>query len=141
MLISSFMFLDWRFPILNLPYQFDTKLEKKNVSATVITGRWITKNSLLIFSHCLGGNQLANNSELDEMKWYTRILRRKGVWHYLTSPLYLLVVLFLSILLLPGIFLAVTWYPWVYYITQQDRILSKSSIFTERFIIMFVHFS
>ena len=65
------------------------------------------------------------NSEIDKMKWYTRVLKRQGVWQHLTSPLYILVVLFLSILLLPGIFLAVTWYPWVYHITNKDTVLSK----------------
>ncbi|CAF2651537.1 unnamed protein product [Rotaria sp. Silwood2] len=113
MLISSFIFLDWRFPILNLPYQFDTKLEKKKIPSTNTTNE----------------NSLSNNNEMDKIKWYTRILKRKGVWHHLTSPLYLLLVLFLSILLLPGIFLAVTWYPWVYYITKQDKILTNKYTF------------
>ncbi|CAF0942748.1 unnamed protein product [Didymodactylos carnosus] len=113
MLISSFVFLDWRFPILNLPYQFDTKLGKKTVLPRIIAGE----------------DQSSNNSEIDKMKWHTRVLKRKGVWYYLTSPLYLLVVLFLSILLLPGIFLAVTWYPWVYYITKQDTILTNKYTF------------
>ncbi|CAF1210015.1 unnamed protein product [Rotaria sordida] len=113
MLISSFIFLDWKFPILNLPYQFDIKLEKKNIHSNIITNE----------------DQSSNNSEIDKMKWYIRILKRQGVWHYLTSPLYLLVVLFLSILLLPGIFLAVTWYPWVYYITKQDTILTNKYTF------------
>jgi hypothetical protein len=101
LLISSFIFLDWTFPILNLPYRFNTELEKKNISS---------------------------DNEINQMKWYRRILERKGVWHYLTSPLYILVVLFLSFLLLTGIFLSVTWYPWVYYITNRDTLLSKLSI-------------
>ncbi|CAF1222983.1 unnamed protein product [Rotaria sordida] len=113
MFISSFMFLDWKFPILNLPYQFDTKLETKKIPST----------------NTINENSLSNNDESDKMKWYTRILKRKGVWHHLTSPLYLLVVLFLSILLLPGIFLAVTWYPWVYYITKQDTVLTNKYTF------------
>jgi hypothetical protein len=101
LLISSFIFLDWTFPILNVPYRFNTELEKKNISS---------------------------DNEINQMKWYRRILERKGVWHYLTSPLYILVVLFLSFLLLTGIFLSVTWYPWVYYITNRDTLLSKLSI-------------
>ncbi|CAF0883502.1 unnamed protein product [Rotaria sordida] len=109
LLISSFLYLDWTFPILNLPYQFDTKLEEKNVSSNSVIGRSI--------------------SEIDRMKWYTRILKRKGVWYYLTSPLYILVVFFLSILLLPGIFLSVTWYPWVHYITQQNTPLTNKYTF------------
>ena len=28
MFLSSFFFLDWKFPLLNLPYKFDTKFEK-----------------------------------------------------------------------------------------------------------------
>ncbi|CAF1117414.1 unnamed protein product [Adineta steineri] len=107
MLISSFIFLDWTFPVLNLPYHSDTKMENKTGSLTVTV----------------------DDNESERIKWYTRILKRQGVWHYLTSPLYLLVVLFLSILLLPGIFLAVTWYPWVYYITQQDTLLTNKYTF------------
>ncbi|CAF4029564.1 unnamed protein product, partial [Rotaria sordida] len=113
MLISSFIYLDWRFPILNLSYQFDTKLEKKNIYSNIITNE----------------DQSSNNSEIDKMKWYIRILKRQGVWHYLTSSLYLLVVLFLSSLLLPGIFLAVIWYSWVYYITKQNTILTNKYTF------------
>ncbi|CAF3225742.1 unnamed protein product [Rotaria sp. Silwood2] len=109
MLISSFLYLDWRFSILNLPYQFDTKLEEKNVSSVRVTSKPI--------------------GEIDKIKWYTRILKRKGVWYHLTSPLYILVVFFLSILLLPGIFLSVTWFPWVYYITKQDTILTNKYTF------------
>lgn len=97
--VSGFLFLDWTFPCLNLPYQFNRTLEKKTNSSDMI-------------------------DESMEMKWYQRIIQRKGVWFYLTSPLYIFVVLFLSILLLPGIFLAVTWYPWVLYITK-DTQLSK----------------
>ncbi|CAF3952082.1 unnamed protein product [Rotaria sordida] len=80
MLISSFLFLDLKFPILNLPYKFDTKLEKKQDSCINTTNE----------------NSSSNNNEIDKMKWYTRILKQKGVWHHLTSPLYILVVLFLT---------------------------------------------
>lgn len=111
LLISSFIFLDWTFPILNVPYRFNTELEKKNISS---------------------------DNEINQMKWYRRILERKGVWHYLTSPLYILVVLFLSFLLLTGIFLSVTWYPWVYYITNRDTLLSKLSIFILSIIIQLI---
>ncbi|CAF3896288.1 unnamed protein product [Rotaria magnacalcarata] len=109
MLISSFLYLDWRFPILNLPYHFGGKSEEKNESSSSVASKSI--------------------SEIDRMKWYTRILKRKGVWQYLISPLYILVVLFLSILLLPGIFLSVTWYPWVYYITKKDTLLTNQYTF------------
>ncbi|CAF3816856.1 unnamed protein product [Rotaria sp. Silwood1] len=111
MLVSSFVFLDWSFPLLNLPYQFNTTLEKKNISQDILT------------------DHLSNHNEINQMNWYERILKRKGVWHHLISPLYLLVVLFLSLLLLPGIFLSVIWYPWVYYITKQDTILTNKYTF------------
>ncbi|CAF1583015.1 unnamed protein product [Rotaria sp. Silwood1] len=39
MLVSSFVFLDWSFPLLNLPYQFNTTLEKKNISQDILTGK------------------------------------------------------------------------------------------------------
>jgi hypothetical protein len=51
--------------------------------------------------------------------------QRTGVWEHLTSHLYILVVLFLSVLLMPSVFLSVTWYPWVYYVTNQNTSLGK----------------
>ena len=58
-------------------------------------------------------------------KWYTNIRQRVGIWKHLTNPLYILVVLYLSILLMPSILLSVTWYPWVYYINHNDKTISK----------------
>lgn len=94
--LSSFLYLDWTFSFFNLPYGFNLRLENKTISSQSIN----------------------REDHLPPMRWYKQIYKRKGVWHYLTSPLYILVVLFLSILLLPGIFLSVTWYPWVEYITN-----------------------
>jgi len=60
-----------------------------------------------------------------DRKWYQNMFQRKGIWKHLLSPLYIMVVMFLSILLLSGTFLHIIWYPWVYYITNQDTSLSK----------------
>lgn len=87
---SSFLFLDWTFPILNLPYKFDTHLEE--------------------------------NSSKDESD---KVYRHQGVWQHIISPLYILLILFLSILIMPSVFLSVTWYPWVYHITDQSTTQSK----------------
>ncbi|CAF3525400.1 unnamed protein product [Rotaria sp. Silwood1] len=99
MFFSSFLFLDWKFPILNLGYTFDTKLEQ------------------------------TKTTPVDEVqiktKWYEKIYRRIGLWEHLTNPLYILVVLYLSFLLMPNILLSVTWYPWVYYINHNDKTISK----------------
>ncbi|CAF2630325.1 unnamed protein product [Rotaria sp. Silwood2] len=54
MLISSFLYLDCRFPILNLPYRFDTKFEKKQDHSVIITGE----------------DQSSNGSEIDNMKCF-----------------------------------------------------------------------
>ena len=70
----------------------------------------------------------SQNNEESKIGWSQQIRERKGVWQHLTSPLYILVVLFLSSLLLPRIFLAVIWYPWVYHITDHDTTLSKNLI-------------
>ena len=43
----------------------------------------------------------------------------------MTNPLYILVVFFLSILLLPSVFLSVTWYQWIYYVTDNNKQLGK----------------
>ncbi|CAF0909863.1 unnamed protein product [Rotaria sp. Silwood1] len=103
MFFSSFLFLDWKFPILNLGYTFDTKLEQ------------------------------TKTTPVDEVqiktKWYEKIYRRIGLWEHLTNPLYILVVLYLSFLLMPNILLSVTWYPWVYYINHNDKTISDKYTF------------
>ncbi|UJR13126.1 hypothetical protein I4U23_000150 [Adineta vaga] len=99
MFLSSFLFLDWKFPILNLEYKLDTKLERMETISTNGT------------------------------KWYTNIYQRVGFWKYITNPLYILVVLYLSILLMPNILLSVTWYPWIYYINHNDKIISDKYTF------------
>lgn len=71
MILSSFLFLDWKFSILNLPYKFDTQLEAHVIEKTV-----------------------------EEIKWYKKIYQRRGIWEHLTNPLYILVVLFLTFLII-----------------------------------------
>lgn len=80
------------------------------------------------------------------MKWYSRMCRRVGIWRHLTSPLYILVVLYLSILLIPIDLLSITWYPRVYYLTNQNIstgicILSCNSLIPSFFFIHLVLFS
>ncbi|CAF5037837.1 unnamed protein product, partial [Rotaria sp. Silwood1] len=95
LLISSFLFLDWKFPILNLPYKLN--IEPDHHPATPTT------------------------NHPTETKWYTKIHHRVGIWKHLISPLYILVVLFLSFLILPTNILSVTWYPWVYFVTDNNK--------------------
>jgi hypothetical protein len=66
-------------------------------------------------------------------KWYTNIRQRNGIWEHLTNPLYILVILYLSVLFIPYNLLSVTWYPWVYYIKDSDKTISKY-FFLTRFI-------
>ncbi|UJR19500.1 hypothetical protein I4U23_022629 [Adineta vaga] len=87
MLFTSFLFLDWNYSFLNLPYQFDKQSEIK-----------------------------------DEIK--VNNFRR-----HLTSPLYLLLVAFLSILLISTNFLSILWQPWISYITKQDQSLVNQYTF------------
>ena len=54
------------------------------------------------------------------MKWYLQIYHRLGIWKHLTSPLYIMVVIFVSFLLIPVDLLSITWYPRVYYLTNQN---------------------
>lgn len=44
---------------------------------------------------------------------------------HLTNPLFVVITLFLSCLLLTISFLPVVWYPWVLYLTGKDLIISK----------------
>jgi len=67
--------------------------------------------------------------DLSHIIWHQRIIKRVGVWRHLLSPMYISVVLFLSVLLLPAIFLPVTWFPWVYYVTGQNEDLCKRLVF------------
>lgn len=44
-------------------------------------------------------------------------------WKHFTSPLYLLVVLFLSLVLIPTVFLSVCWEPFITHLTKGDKAL------------------
>lgn len=78
MFLTSFLFLDWKYLFLNLPYKFDVQLEL--------------------------------NDQTNE----------KNFLKHLLNPLYILVVLFLSILLIPTVFLSVYWDPFITYLTQPN---------------------
>ena len=81
-------------------------------------------------------NNLFGLSETSEKThWYENLRHRTGVWKHLTSPFYILAVLFLSILLMPSVFLTVSWYPWVLYITNQNTSLGKISSHQTNFFI------
>lgn len=54
------------------------------------------------------------------LKWYENITHRQGIWEHLTSPIYILIVLFLSILFTSVGLLSIIWYPWVLYIVGDD---------------------
>jgi hypothetical protein len=45
------------------------------------------------------------------------------IYQYLRNPLYILVVLFLSIVLIPTVFLSVVWKPFITFITKEDESL------------------
>lgn len=47
----------------------------------------------------------------------------KSFWNYFSSPLYLLVVLFLSLVLIPTVFLSVYWEPFINHLTKGDKSL------------------
>ncbi|CAF1603487.1 unnamed protein product [Adineta ricciae] len=102
LLISSFLFLDWKFTFLNLSYQFDRKQDK-------IT----TRNP--------ESSEIINNGK----KWYKRIYKRLGSWEYLSSPLYIMIVLFLSTLFITTDLLAITWYPMNYDLYNHDASLGN----------------
>ncbi|CAF1279841.1 unnamed protein product [Adineta ricciae] len=101
--VSAFLFLDWKFTLCKLPYGTNVTFEEA-----------LTKS---------------NNRTDSETKWYIKIYQRTGIWNHLLSPLYILVVLFLSVLLLPSVLLSVIWYPWVHYITNQDTVLANQYTF------------
>ena len=44
-------------------------------------------------------------------------------WKYFLSPSYILVVLFLSIVLIPSVFLSVIWEPLITFVTKQNQSL------------------
>ncbi|CAF0837946.1 unnamed protein product [Rotaria sordida] len=105
MIITACFFMDWKFPFLHLPYEFAPSSN--------------TNNNL---TESADNNQRSN---VNEMVWYQRIVNRVGVWEHLLSPVYILVVLYLSFLLLPSVFLPVTWFPWVMHITKDNEPLSN----------------
>jgi hypothetical protein len=61
----------------------------------------------------------------NKRKWYRNIRDRIGIWEHLTNPLYILVILYLSFLMMPYNLLSVTWYPWVYHINNNNKTISK----------------
>ena len=106
-LFTSFIFLDWKYSLLNLPYQFDLRAESRNESID-------KKNQFVSFL----------NIFLDEEN-------EKSLLKYIFSPLYVLVVLFLSILLIPTVFLSVYWNTFITHVTQGNL---SQSIFFNSFI-------
>ncbi|CAF0855764.1 unnamed protein product [Didymodactylos carnosus] len=128
---SSCLFMDWKFPLLNLPYKFDSRLEEiqKDIIRKYIFrsyGRYAVHKPFFL-----------KGPDTNKIKWYKMICKRKGLWKHLTSPLYILVVLFLSILLIPSTFLSVTWYPWVFYITNQNIKLANQYTFAFNLVSIF----
>ncbi|CAF1194103.1 unnamed protein product [Adineta ricciae] len=101
--VSAFLFLDWKFTLCKLPYGTNVTFEQALTQTNDITD--------------------------SETKWYIKIYQRTGIWNHLLSPLYILVVLFLSVLLLPSVLLSVIWYPWVHYITNQNTVLANQYTF------------
>jgi len=85
MFLTSFLFIDWKYSLFNLPYKFDIQLELTN--------------------------QLNENH----------------FWKYLLSPLYILVVLFLSIVLIPTVFLSVFWEPFIRFLTKEGILFYQIS--------------
>jgi len=83
MFLTSFLFLDWKYSLLNLSYKYNIELESKEIN-------------------------------------------EKSFWKYLIDPLYILVVLFLSILLIPSVFLSVYWQPFITFITNKNNLLGFS---------------
>jgi hypothetical protein len=54
--------------------------------------------------------------------------------------MYISVVLFLSVLLLPAVFLPVTWFPWVSYVTNNNENLCKFFLFFILYSLFFIIF-
>ncbi|CAF1035387.1 unnamed protein product [Rotaria sordida] len=105
MIGSALLFMDWRFQLLNLPYGFVTNSETDKQSRKSI--------------------EIDNAANMINMPWYRRIVNRVGVWQHLLNPIYIFVVLYLSVLLLPAVFLPVTWFPWIMYVTNGNENLSN----------------
>jgi hypothetical protein len=121
MLITSFLFLDWHFVIFNLPYKPEEELKPLSEPDNNKHSRCSRVTPLNVIPDL-------NSSEIvEKSKWYINISRRHGIWEHILSPVYIMLVLFTSMVLLPTIFLSVIWYPWVYYITDNNESLCKLS--------------
>lgn len=70
---------------------------------------------------------------LDDQRSIVDESNGETVWQHLKNPLYILVILFLSILLLPSVFLSVIWQPWIKYITEQDTAAGTANHRSARF--------
>jgi hypothetical protein len=121
MLITSFLFLDWHFGIFNLPYKPQEELKSLPEPDNNKHPQCSRVTPLNVIPH------LSSSEIVEKSKWYIKIYRRHGVWEHILSPVYIMLVLFTSMVLLPTIFLSVIWYPWVYYITDNNESLCKLS--------------
>ncbi len=121
MFITSFLFLDWHFPMFNLPYKPEEELKSLSepVDGKHVRCNRVTPSNVI--------SDLSSSAIVEKSKWYINIYRRHGVWEHILSPLYIMLVLFASMVLLPATLLSVIWYPWVYYITDQNKSLCKLS--------------
>ena len=103
MFLTSFLFLDWNYSFLNLPYKFDVQLEITDQSIEIK----IENKKFQLFS------LMKISDESNENPF----------WKYFLSPLYILVVLFLSIVIIPSVFLSVIWEPFITFVTKQNQSL------------------
>ena len=63
------------------------------------------------------------NRQLESVGQDSSRSNEKNFWKYFSSPLYLLVVLFLSLVLIPTVFLSVCWEPFINHLTKGDKSL------------------
>jgi hypothetical protein len=103
MLGSAILFLDWRFTCLN----------RRNT--TDKDGKNAMKFSLIDFFLCCVLVEI--NSSQDSLA------------RHLTNPLFVVVTLFLSCLLLTVAFLPVVWFPWIMHLTGHNLELGQKRIF------------
>ena len=82
-----------------------------------------------IISDCFSSfveTQIDTTMKNESLKWYQNITQRRGIWEHLTSPIYILIVLFFSILFTSVGLLSIIWYPWVLYVVGDDAESGKS---------------
>ncbi|UJR11903.1 hypothetical protein I4U23_016081 [Adineta vaga] len=114
---------------------FQTLIDKEYFELKTLSYIWLSFGLLVFFTSFLfldWNYSLANLSYQFDIQLETNNQNETNemtIWKTLRNPLYILIVLFLSVLIIPTVFLSVIWEPFIRFITKENESLSKNYTF------------